>query len=176
MMEPFRPSPAFRMANKITAALIRWGAPLGTRRARLVLLTVPGRKSGAPRTSAVALTESKQGWLLVAVYGTCDWSRNLEHAGVAMVTQRRRSTQVQARRLPPAEAAPVLRELTMGAPAMVRSMTARYFSADADSPLQEWEREAIEHPVFLLKVIDEDAPTATTHTDDPARQRHEPSG
>lgn len=149
-MTQFRPSSLFRAANRMVAPLIRTGIPMGVKRAPMALLTVPGRRTGISRSTPVALAAIDEGWLLVAVYGVCDWSRNLEVAGQGTITTKGRSTDVHARRLEPGEAAPLLRESIADAPAMIRRMTARYFSAKPDSPIEEWQREAIDHPVFIL--------------------------
>jgi deazaflavin-dependent oxidoreductase (nitroreductase family) len=149
-MSRFRPTRAFRIANKMVEPLVRLGLPMGTSRAPMALLTVPGRKSGIPRTTPVALAIHDDGWLLVAVYGVSDWSQNLEAAGKAIVTRRGRSEEMRATRLTPSDAGPILRASMAEAPAMVRRMTAQYFSADATSPAAEWEREAVAHPVFVL--------------------------
>lgn len=146
----FQPSPMFRMANKMVTPLIRWGLPMGVNRAPMALLTVPGRKTGIERTTPVALERRDDGWLLVAVYGVCDWSRNLEAAGAASITSRGETTRVQARRLESDEAGHVLRDAILGAPAMIRRMTAEYFTADRDSPIELWRDEAVAHPVFVL--------------------------
>lgn len=152
-MTSFKPSPLFLAANRMVTPLIRRGLPIGARRAPMALLTVRGRKSGLPRTTPVALATVNDGWLLVAVYGVCDWSQNLEVAGEAQVTRRGRTTKVDARRLSPREAAPVLRESIAGAPALVRRITSKYFKADLDSSLGDWEREAMDHPVFVLTPV-----------------------
>lgn len=149
-MTAFTPSPLFRIANKIVTPLVRWGLPMGTRKAPMTLLTVKGRKSGLERTTPVALERHGDGWLLVAVYGKCDWSRNLEVAGEGSITSRGKTTRVLATRLEPGEAGPILRDAILGAPATVRRMTAPYFSAERESPPPEWVREASEHPVFVL--------------------------
>lgn len=149
-MSRFRPTRAFRIANKMVEPLVRWGLPMGTRQAPMALLTVPGRKSGVPRTTPVALAKHDDGWLLVAVYGVSDWSQNLEAAKSATVTRRGRSDEMSATRLDPSVAGPILRASMAEAPALVRRMTARYFSADATSSAAEWEREAVDHPVFVL--------------------------
>jgi deazaflavin-dependent oxidoreductase (nitroreductase family) len=149
-MGSFTPPPVFRFANKLVTPLIRIGLPMGVRRAPMALLTVRGRKSGLPRTTPVALVAFGSGWLLVSVYGVSDWSRNLEAAGEAEVSTRGETTRVDVRRLPPSEAAPVLQESIAHAPELIRRMTSQYFDASLESPLAEWERAAVEHPVFVL--------------------------
>lgn len=146
----FRPSKTFQLANRMVTPLIRWGLPMGVKRAPMALLTVEGRRSGLPRTTPVALEPTDAGWLLVAVYGVSDWSRNLEAAGMAEVTTRGRTTSVEARRLTPEEAGPQLRDSIVEAPAMIRRMTAPYFTAHEGSSVDEWEREALDHPIFIL--------------------------
>lgn len=149
-MSSFQPSPAFALANRAATVFLRWGFPMGTRKAPMALLTVRGRRTGIERNTPVALERRDEGWLLIAVYGVSDWSRNLEAAGSASISRRRRVTEVTARRLPPDEAAPILRDSVGSAPALVRRMTAPYFTATGDSPLEEWEQEAVVHPVFIL--------------------------
>lgn len=119
----------------------------------MALLTVVGRKSGVLRHTPVALAPGDDGWLLVSVYGDTDWARNLEAAGFAEITIGGRTIRVRARRLPPAEAGPILRDSIADAPAMIRRMTARYFRAGLDSPPDEWERESRRHPVFDLTEV-----------------------
>jgi deazaflavin-dependent oxidoreductase (nitroreductase family) len=119
----------------------------------MALLTVAGRKTGLARTSPVALARHGDDWLLVAVYGVSDWSRNLEAAGKATIRSRGRTEEVHATRLAPSEAGPILRDSIAEAPAMIRRMTARYFAADPTSPEDDWQREAVDHPVFVLRVI-----------------------
>jgi len=149
-MSRFEPSPLFQFANKLVMPLIRWGVPMGVKRAPMALLTVTGRKSGITRTTPVALASFDDGWLLVAVYGVSDWSRNLEVAGAADVTTRGETTRVKARHLPPEEAGPILRDSIAAAPAMIRRMTSQYFTASLDSSLEAWAEESVAHPVFHL--------------------------
>jgi hypothetical protein len=79
-------------------------------------------------------------------YGIVDWVRNLRAAGEAILTRGRRSETVNATELPPSEAALVLREeITGGNP------FGRYFGVTADSPLEEFERAALTHPLFVLE-------------------------
>ena len=49
-------------------------------------------------------------------------------------------TRVRSTRLDPCEAGPMLRDAISKAPAMVRRMTASYFSAQRESPAPEWEQ------------------------------------
>ena len=51
MAQPHRIGPGFRLANAVMTALLRRGAPAGGN----VLLTVPGRKSGRPRSTRIPI-------------------------------------------------------------------------------------------------------------------------
>jgi deazaflavin-dependent oxidoreductase (nitroreductase family) len=135
-----------KFANVIVSFLLRLGLPMGPQ----ALLTVTGRRSGLPRTTPVALNRVGGGWLLVSVYGTVDWVRNLRAAEKAVVTMRRRSISIESRELTQDEAAPIIRDLLAGAGPVLRAVIGRYFKADAGSDLAAWREEARHHPVFLL--------------------------
>src|SRR6266542_2445132 len=97
-----------------------------------------------PRAVSIAIIERNGKRYLGAAFGVVDWVRNLRAAGEAILTRGRRSETVNARELPPREAALVLREeITGGNP------FARYFGVTVDSSLEEFERTTVSHPVFL---------------------------
>jgi deazaflavin-dependent oxidoreductase (nitroreductase family) len=148
------------VGNRLVEPLVKAGIPMGSRRAPMALLTVPGRKSGQPRTVPVALAPNHDGWILISVYGVSDWSKNLEAAGAAVVTMRGESIDVTADRLSPQKAAPILRAAISDAPRMVSRITAKYYRAAPGSPLKEWEQEATAHPVFQLSPSQQPAATA----------------
>jgi len=112
----------------------------------MYLLTVRGRKSGQPRTVAVAMIERNGKRYVGSPYGIVDWVRNLRAAGEAVLTRGRRSETINARELPKGEAALVLREEIKGG-----NPFGRYFGVTADSSLEEFERAAVAHPVFVLE-------------------------
>jgi deazaflavin-dependent oxidoreductase (nitroreductase family) len=107
---------------------------------------VRGRKSGQPRTVALAIIERDGKRYVGSPYGIVDWVRNLRAAGEAILTRGRRSETVNVIELPPRDAALVLREEIKGG-----NPFARYFGVTADSSLEEFERAAVSHPVFLLQ-------------------------
>lgn len=75
--------------------LLAAGVPLGFNG----LLTVPGRKSGLPRTTPVAIIDlSGRRWVW-APWGDVQWVRNLRAAGRATITVRRRNEEVTATEL-----------------------------------------------------------------------------
>jgi deazaflavin-dependent oxidoreductase (nitroreductase family) len=132
--------------NPLIARLIRLGLPMGP----MALLTVPGRKTGLPRTTPVALTPLDGGWRLVAAYGPVDWVKNLQSAGNAVITVRGRETGVESRQLEPGDAAPILRDSIAEAGPITRRVVGPYFDTDPKAPLSQWAEEARNHPVFHL--------------------------
>ena len=142
-----------RLGNMLTLTLLRAGFPLVgpgiiIGNYPMYLLTVRGRKSGQPRTVAVAIIQRNGKRYVGSPYGIVDWVRNLRAAGEAVLTRGRRSETVDARELPPKEAALVLREDVKGG-----NPFARYFGVTADSSLEEFERAVVRHPVFVLQSV-----------------------
>jgi deazaflavin-dependent oxidoreductase (nitroreductase family) len=135
-----------KYANAMMTFLLRLGLPIG----RQALLTVPGRKSGIPRSTPVALTWNDDGWQLVSVYGEVDWVKNLRAAKSASIKSRGREIPVSARELGDGDAALVLRELVGSIGFIVRSVIGRHFTTDPAAPLEAWEMEARRHPTFVL--------------------------
>jgi len=136
-----------RVGNVLTTTLLRAGFKLvGLGNYPMYLLTVRGRKSAQPRTVSIAIIERNGKRYLGAPFGVVDWVRNLRAAGAAILTRGRRSETVNARELPPREAALVLREEIKGG-----NPFARYFGVTVDSSLEEFERTTVSHPVFLLE-------------------------
>ena len=142
-----------RLGNMLTLTLLRAGFPLVgpgiiIGNYPMYLLTVRGRKSGQPRTVAVAIIQRNGKRYVGSPYGIVEWVRNLRAAREAVLTRGRRSEPVDARELPPKEAALVLREDVKGG-----NPFARYFGVTADSSLEEFERAVVRHPVFLLQSV-----------------------
>src|SRR5262245_24919444 len=136
-----------RLGNVLTTTMLRAGVKLvGFRNYPMYLLTVRGRKSGQPRTVPIVLIEQNGQRYVGSPYGIVDWVRNLRAAEAATLTRGRRSETVNARELPPNEAARVLQEnFRRGNP------FARYFGVTAESSLEEFERAAVSHPVFVFE-------------------------
>jgi len=136
-----------RIGNVLTTALLRAGFKLvGFGKYPMYLLTVNGRKSGQPRTISIAIIERNGKRYLGAPVGAVAWVRNLRAAGQAILTRGRRSEMVSAIELPPSEAALVLCEEVKGG-----NPFSRYFGVTAESSLEEFERAAAIHPLFLLE-------------------------
>lgn len=131
-----------RLGNVIATAVVRAGFKVGP----LHLLAVRGRKSGQSRTTPIAVVEQNGKRYLAAPYGIVDWVRNLRAAGEAVLTRRRRSETVLARELPRAEAGLFLQGLIKD-----RNPFSRFFEVNEHSSLEDFERTALSHPVFLLE-------------------------
>ncbi|SRR6266511_2593570 len=135
------------LGNVLTTTLLRAGVKLvGFGKYPMYLPTVRGRKSGQPRTVPIVIIQQNGKRYLTSPYGIVYWVRNLRSAGAAILTRGRRAEMVNARELPPSEAALVLREDIKGG-----NPFARYFGVTADSALEEFERAAVGHPVFVLE-------------------------
>ena len=142
MDKTHRPGIGIRLINAVVKPVLRSGVTLGP----LVLLTVPGRASGLPRTTPVALGEANGERWLVASFGEVDWVRNLRAAGGGALTRGRRSEDFVGVELPPALAAPLLRNSLSDAPPPIR----KQFAVTSDSSLEDLEREVARHPVFQI--------------------------
>jgi deazaflavin-dependent oxidoreductase (nitroreductase family) len=138
-----------RILNPFAMAMLRAGVPLATN----VLVTVPGRVSGKPRTTPLAVIEVDGRRWLWSPWGDVQWVRNLRAAGRATITVRRQSEEVTATELDPAERivffrdvlAPFARNLR-GGMAFVRLID----GVDLNHPVEEAEG----RPVFELHPVD----------------------
>jgi deazaflavin-dependent oxidoreductase (nitroreductase family) len=92
--------------NKVFLALQRTG--LGMK--ELPVLTVPGRKSGKPRSTPLSVLEHEGERYLLEGFPGADWARNVRAAGgAATLSMGKRREQVRLVELDPQEALPVLR-------------------------------------------------------------------
>ena len=125
------------------------------------LLTVRGRKSGKPIETPLAIFVQEGKRYLVTPYGIVNWVRNLRAAGgEATITRSRRTEKIHAIELPPEAAAPIFREAVRSGPPGIPAAIFRvyrslfvlpYLNVTANSSLEEFEREVLTHPVFLLQ-------------------------
>lgn len=143
----FHPSFGFRFASSFMTTLLKMGVPAGNN----YLLTVPGRKSGVPRTNPVTIIEYEGERWLTSAFGQVDWVRNLRAAGEATIGRGRRTETYYAHEVSPSEAAPLFKWLLSETrvPGAVRSQ----YLIDVDAPLASFEEEARYHPVFHLTEI-----------------------
>jgi deazaflavin-dependent oxidoreductase (nitroreductase family) len=115
-----------------------------------VLITVPGRRSGLPRTTPVTICENAGRRGLISPFGEVNWVRNLRAAGRATITVGRRREEVTAVELGTAEAAEFIRDVL--APHARRTRLGSWFVRNVDRIDIDHPEEAAEgRPVFELR-------------------------
>ena len=140
------PSPGDRAFNRLARRLTRMGLSLwGSRE-----LTVPGRRSGLPRTTVVNLLEVDGRSFLVAPRGETEWVRNLRANGLqGELRVGRRTHRFTATEVIDADKPAVLR------PYLERWAfeVGRFFDGvGADSTDEQLAAIAPKHPVFALEI------------------------
>jgi deazaflavin-dependent oxidoreductase (nitroreductase family) len=99
--------------NKVFLALRRTGIGMKD----LPVLTVPGRKSGKPRSTPLSVLEHEGQRYLLEGFPGADWARNVRAAeGRATLSTGKRREQVRLVELDPQEALPILRAWPVGVP------------------------------------------------------------
>src|SRR5882757_3141107 len=111
MSEP-KPPRWLKPMNKLMIAMQRLGVQTGP----AMVLTVPGRKSGQPRSTPMTPFDHDGALYTVAGYPGADWAANARAAGVGTLTSGRRSRQVRIVTLSPDESRPVLRAFAIKVP------------------------------------------------------------
>jgi deazaflavin-dependent oxidoreductase (nitroreductase family) len=133
MSDP-RPPRYLKPMNKLMMAVQRLGIPTGP----AMVLTVPGRKTGQPRSTPMTPFEFEGGLYAVAGYPGADWVANARVAGTGTLARGRRSRKVRIVELNAEDARPVLRAFPIEVPVgvsfakrsgMVRDGTADEFEA-----------------------------------------------
>jgi deazaflavin-dependent oxidoreductase (nitroreductase family) len=142
MARTYRVGPFVRITNAFMTTLLRRGVEAGGN----VLLTVPGRKSGAPRTTPVTILTWNGERYLQSPFGEVNWVRNLRAAGQATLTRGRQTEAIAVVAVSPAEAAQVYKATIASYPSFVR----RYFDVATDAPIEAFEAEAARHPMFRI--------------------------
>jgi deazaflavin-dependent oxidoreductase (nitroreductase family) len=110
------------------------------------LLTVRGRKTGNSYSTPVSLVERDGKLWLVSPYGHVNWVKNARAMGEVMLSRGEKTETLRIQELDAKPSAPILKEYVN----MV-SFVRPYFDAQLDSPLEAFEAEAAQHPVFLLE-------------------------
>jgi deazaflavin-dependent oxidoreductase (nitroreductase family) len=157
MAKHYRVNAFVRINNAMTSSLVRLGVNIGS----FALLTVRGRKSGKPIETPIAIFVQEGKRYLITPYGAVNWVRNLRAAGgEATITRSRRTEKIHAIELEPVAAAPIFREAVRSGPPGIPAALIRvyrslfvlpYLNVTANSSLEEFEREVLTHPVFLLQ-------------------------
>jgi deazaflavin-dependent oxidoreductase (nitroreductase family) len=108
----FRPPRWLKQMNKVVVAMQRLGVPAGPS----MVLTVPGRKSGQPRSTPMTPFDHDGGLYTVAGYPGADWAANARAAGLGILARGRRSRRVRIVELSAEQSRPVLRAFAVKVP------------------------------------------------------------
>jgi deazaflavin-dependent oxidoreductase (nitroreductase family) len=111
MSDP-RPPRYLKPMNKFMIAVQKLGIPTGP----AMVLTVPGRKSGKPRSTPMTPFRFDGGLYVVAGYPGADWASNARAAGTGTLSRGRRARPVRIVELTAAQARPILRAFPVEVP------------------------------------------------------------
>ena len=134
--------------NPLVAWALRVGIPMGPN----CLMTVRGRRSGAPRTVPVAVLVVERRRFVFSPFGEVAWVHNLRASGEAELRHGRRRETVAAVELTPEEAAPFLEaglRDVMRVPG-IGPMIAGWYGLDPRSTSKDVLEAARTHPGFEL--------------------------
>lgn len=122
MPDSQRPLPPWWLKpfNKVFIAMSKLGLSFGGEGP--VVLTVPGRKSGKPRTTPVTPLAVNGKRYVVEGFPGADWALNARAAGKATLQRGRHTEQVNVVELSSEDARPVLRAFPTQVPTGVRFM------------------------------------------------------
>lgn len=144
--------------------LLRVGVPLGP----VMMVTVPGRRTGIPRSTPIDVFEyDGRRWLIATHDGDAAWVRNLRAAGRGTLTRGHRRLEFTAVEIAPDQAAGLI--AAIASPRLNRRFGGlalrRTLALTAESDRGAYVRAATEHPLFELA----DAPATDTATERPSR-------
>jgi deazaflavin-dependent oxidoreductase (nitroreductase family) len=111
-MSQFRPPRYLKPMNKFMMAVQKLGIPTGP----AMVLTVPGRKTGKPRSTPMTPFEHDGGLYVVAGYPGADWASNARAAGAGTLSRGRKSRRVRIVELDATQSRPVLRSFAVKVP------------------------------------------------------------
>jgi deazaflavin-dependent oxidoreductase (nitroreductase family) len=138
-----------KYVNKVMIGLQKLGFGFGGKGP--VVLTVPGRKTGKPRSTPVTpMIVDGQRYVVGGVPGS-DWAANARAAGEATLHQGRRAERVRMVEMPIEEARPLLREFPIKVPTGV-GFVKNAGLVTGPNP-DEFEALAGRCPVFRLDVV-----------------------
>ncbi|WP_370965053.1 nitroreductase family deazaflavin-dependent oxidoreductase [Amycolatopsis sp. cg9] len=116
--------------NKIVVGLQRLGVAFGP----MQLLTVPGRRTGVPRTFPIAVLPIDGHRYIVQAYPKAAWVANVRAAAAVTLTRGRRTATARLAELPVEERRPVLRKLVETSPPSVGKRFVTTGLAEAATP------------------------------------------
>jgi deazaflavin-dependent oxidoreductase (nitroreductase family) len=141
MAKPYRLGPARRAVNGLMTTMLH----LGIGGKSTYLLTTTGRRTGQKRTTPVILVETDAERWLVSPYGMVAWVHNVRAQPEVTLRRGRRTETLRAEEVGSEAAGLVLQRYVRN----VR-VTAPFFDAKRDDPVERFVEEAPRHPVFKL--------------------------
>jgi deazaflavin-dependent oxidoreductase (nitroreductase family) len=141
-----------RTFDPILRGLLSRGLPMGPNS----LLTVRGRKSGEPRTAAVAVLEIDGRLWIQGAYGEVNWVKNLRAAERALLRVDVRDVPVRARALTAAEAEAFFGEELRAYVDRLPWVWRRVAFVFGREPLKDPARAALRRPVFELTLVQDE--------------------
>lgn len=126
---------------RLNVFVLRLGLKIGSQH----LLSIPGRRTGKPRSTPVSIVTVDGMRYVVAAISEVDWVKNARAAGAGVLARGRRREAVRLVELPVAEGGPILREFLRQVPGGVRFFG---LSPDPDVIVARADR----YPVFRIDV------------------------
>ncbi|MGZ6779147.1 MAG: nitroreductase family deazaflavin-dependent oxidoreductase [Mycobacterium sp.] len=111
-MSELRPPRYLKPMNRFVRTLQKFGIPTGP----AMILTVPGRKTGRPRSTPMTPFTYRGDLYTVAGYPGADWAANARAAGAGTLTRGRRSREIRIVELNADESRPILRAFPVQVP------------------------------------------------------------
>ncbi len=147
-----KPPDVYRRVNATIGPVINY---LGLSPRDVVMLEVPGRRSGVVHHSLLVRTDVNGVHYLISLAGESDWVRNVRAALGKVVVGRRRRQSATLVELPVGERAPMLRAYLWrwGRRADSKSLASEarfYFGVRANASLEEIGEAAEHYPVFRI--------------------------
>ena len=124
-----KPPPAWMV--RLNTAVLRRGFKVGSQ----YLLTVPGRRSGVPRSTPVSIATVDGSRYIVAAFADAAWVRNVQAAGSGTLTRGNETEPVTLTEVPFGDRGPILRaflEQVRGGVRFFGSQTADQIVAGAE--------------------------------------------
>ena len=119
--ERIRPPGWLKPMNKVLMTMLRLGLPISRQEAPVVL-TVPGRKSGKPRSTPVTPMHVDGKRYVVNGYPGADWVSNVRAVDRVTLAKGRHTECARMVELAPEQAGPILRAFSTAVPTGVQLM------------------------------------------------------
>jgi glyoxylase-like metal-dependent hydrolase (beta-lactamase superfamily II) len=149
-----RPPPLYRRVQRRLGPFL---IGLGIGPKQVVVLEVPGRRSGVIRRNALVEASHDGNDYLVALAGESEWVRNVRAAEGQVVIGRRQRRAVRLVEVPPAERPPIIRAYLLrwgrqpNSPAVQREARL-FFGVSGDPSIEELAAIAEFYPVFRIVI------------------------